>query len=214
MSGAGTLSTPGREQTQECEHSEPSGGRVWPAAGWHSGVLLQRGNKPRFYQQSKKKKKKRKTALLITFDFLLILCCWWWTGASSVLKPRCLHTAVISSWLFALISFFSALGKHHVEKKTHLFLYSASHDFLKLTSATPIRLDSSILRGWLRRVLSRSLLWQSWVCLSSHLTSAGAGMSARLKMRLKIKNVDSKTGNTPQLFFFFFKPTGSRSFLH
>lgn len=122
MSGAGTLSTPGREQTQECEHSEPSGGRVWPAAGWHSGVLLQRGNKPRFYQ-SKKKKKKRKSALLITFDFLLILCCWWWTGASSVLKPRCLHTAVISSWLFALISFFSALGKHLVEKNPSFSLF-------------------------------------------------------------------------------------------
>lgn len=71
--------------------------------------------------RAKKKKKKRKSALLITFDFLLILCCWWWTGASSVLKPRCLHTAVISSWLFTLISFFSALGKHHVGKKNPSF---------------------------------------------------------------------------------------------
>ena len=49
----------GREQAQECEHSKPSGGRVWPAAGWHSGVLLQQGNKPRFYQSKKKKKEKK-----------------------------------------------------------------------------------------------------------------------------------------------------------
>lgn len=72
---------------------------------------------------STRAKKKRKTALLITFDFLLILCCWWWTGASSVLKPRCLHTAVISSWLFTLISFFSALGKHLVEKNPSFSLF-------------------------------------------------------------------------------------------
>ena len=175
VSDAGTLSTPGGSR---CRSASTASRAV-------AGCDQQQDDTQEFscsggINLASTRAKKKRTALLITFDLLLILCCWWWTAASSVLKPPLPSHRSYFVMTLHPDKFFPPLPSVNTTWKNIFFFILPRTISSKLTSTTPIRLDSSFLQGWLRRVLSRSLLWQSWVCLSSHITSGGAGMSERL----------------------------------